>query len=60
MKSWLRVRLILTALGAQDGGATATEYAILVSFIAVVIVGGVTVFGQNMNDWFSTLAGQLP
>jgi pilus assembly protein Flp/PilA len=44
--------------GAEsDRGATATEYAILVAFIALIIVLGVTFFGSNLNDWFHRLGG---
>lgn len=33
-------------------GASAVEYAILVGFIAAVIVTGVAVFGTNVSDLF--------
>jgi Flp pilus assembly pilin Flp len=39
----------------SDRGATATEYAILVAFIALLIILGVTFFGNNLNDWFHRL-----
>jgi len=47
--SWIR----------SDRGATATEYAIMVSLIAVVIIGGVTLFGQNMIHLFEVPASAL-
>jgi pilus assembly protein Flp/PilA len=50
----------LASLRARDTGATATEYAILVGFIAVVIVVGVTAFGVSLNAWFTALASNLP
>jgi pilus assembly protein Flp/PilA len=50
----------LSAVRDRERGATATEYAILVGFIAIVIVAGVTVFGSQLNDWFSSIASQLP
>ncbi len=42
----------------KDGerGATATEYALLVGLIAVVLVGGVTLFGTALSGFFSTLS----
>jgi pilus assembly protein Flp/PilA len=43
----------------DDGGATATEYALLVGVIALVIVAGVTFFGNNLNDWFTTLGSTV-
>ena len=43
----------------DDSGATATEYAILVAFIALAIVLGVTLFGSQLNDFFSTLGSKI-
>jgi pilus assembly protein Flp/PilA len=43
----------------KDRGATATEYALLVAFIALVIVGGVTLFGTNLNNFFNKIAGTV-
>jgi pilus assembly protein Flp/PilA len=37
-------------------GATATEYGLLVLFIALVIVGGISIFGINLNAVFGRLA----
>jgi pilus assembly protein Flp/PilA len=49
---------------ASDRGATSTEYALLVVFIAIAIVLGVTAFGQSLSGIFnqlaSTLASYLP
>lgn len=45
--------------GEKEKGATATEYAVLVSFIALIIIAGVTIFGNALSDWFSTLAGKI-
>lgn len=44
---------------AGDRGATATEYAILVGFIAVVIIAGVTFFGTNLDHWFHSLGSAI-
>jgi len=40
---------------AGDEGATALEYAVLVAFIAIVIIGGVTIFGKALSDYFAAL-----
>jgi Flp pilus assembly pilin Flp len=45
--------------GEEERGATATEYAILVAFIAVVIVVGVTAFGTQLNTFFTSLGNNL-
>ena len=39
---------------ASEKGATATEYGLLVAFIAVIIIVGVTAFGTALNNWFSS------
>lgn len=43
----------------SEKGATATEYSLLVGLIALVIVAGVTLFGGNLNTFFSSLAGKV-
>ena len=45
----------------KDGerGATATEYALLVAFIALAITGGVIAFGTELNDFFDGLGAQV-
>ena len=40
-------------------GATATEYGILVSFLAMALVLGVTAFGQALNLHYQGLAASL-
>ena len=47
------------ALFSNEKGATATEYSLLVGLIALVIVAGVTLFGANLNTFFSNLAGSV-
>jgi pilus assembly protein Flp/PilA len=44
------------AVERRDRGATATEYALLVALIALVIVIGVTAFGVNLNNFFNKIA----
>lgn len=43
----------------SDRGATATEYALLVALIAVILVVGVGAFGNALNDFFQDLAGTV-
>lgn len=40
-------------------GATATEYGLLVGFIAIVIVVGVALFGEALNGYFNGLSTWL-
>ena len=43
----------------DDKGATATEYGLLVGLIALIIVFGVTIFGDNLDAFFSGLGGTV-
>jgi Flp pilus assembly pilin Flp len=42
-----------------DSGATAVEYAIMVSLIALVIVGAVTYFGESVTALFELIPPHL-
>ena len=42
-----------------DEGATAVEYALIASLIAVVIVGAVTLLGQAVAGLFATVPAGL-
>ncbi|MDF1542910.1 MAG: Flp family type IVb pilin [Anaerosomatales bacterium] len=44
----------------EDEGATAVEYAVLVVFIALVIVVGVGMFGSALNGFFESFLPELP
>lgn len=41
----------------DERGATAVEYGLMVTLIAVVIVGAVALFGNNLVALFSVPAG---
>ncbi len=43
----------------DDRGATATEYGLLVGFIAIAIVAGVGLFGGALNTYFTGLGTWL-
>ncbi|MEV7131420.1 Flp family type IVb pilin [Arthrobacter sp. NPDC093128] len=47
--------VVVRATFSSEKGATATEYSLLVGLIALVIVAGVTLFGGNLNTFFSSL-----
>jgi pilus assembly protein Flp/PilA len=44
---------------ASEKGATATEYSLLVAFIALLIILGVTAFGNALNSWFASLGSTV-
>jgi len=43
----------------NDEGATAVEYGLMVSLIAAVIVGAVTLIGGNLTGLFNTVAASV-
>ncbi len=50
---WSRLRERLE----DQGGATAVEYAIMLAFIAAVIVSAVALLGNSTNSHFSSFNG---
>jgi len=54
-----RLGVTLRALITDQRGATATEYGILVAFLAMALVLGVTAFGQALNLHYQNLAATL-
>ncbi len=43
----------------DEDGATAIEYGLLASLIALAIVGGATALGGSINDLFNTVSTTL-
>ena len=43
----------------EQKGATAVEYALMVSLIAAVIIGAVTLLGTNVNGVYNFVAGKI-
>lgn len=46
-------------LRREETGATAVEYGIMVALIAVILIGGLTIFGDDLNEFFGGLSGEL-
>jgi pilus assembly protein Flp/PilA len=44
---------------AADRGATMVEYALLVAFIALVALLGITLLGTKLQSFFSSIANSL-
>ena len=44
---------------ADEEGATAIEYGLLASLIALAIVGGATALGGSINDLFNSVSTTL-
>jgi pilus assembly protein Flp/PilA len=43
----------------RDRGAGIAEYALLVALIALIALGGITIFGEDLSDFFGGLSGDL-
>jgi pilus assembly protein Flp/PilA len=59
MVSFLAIVAGIKDRTASEKGATATEYSLLVAFIALLIIIGVTAFGNAFNTWFTTLGSTV-
>jgi pilus assembly protein Flp/PilA len=42
-----------------ERGATAVEYGLMVALIAVVIIGAVTILGENLSDIFTVVGDAI-
>jgi pilus assembly protein Flp/PilA len=54
-----RAALTLMARMTGEEGQTMVEYAFLLAFIAVVVLVGVTLLGNNLLAFFNSVAGNL-
>ena len=45
---------------ADEEGATALEYGVLVALIALIIIGGVGLFGGALDTFFAGIAAAVP
>ena len=43
----------------DESGATAIEYGLIAALIAVVIIGAVTLLGENISAAFNTIATEI-
>ena len=59
MIAYMTARFEVTRQDAKDRGATATEYAMLVAFIAVAIAGAVAAFGTALSNFFTGLSTSI-
>ena len=56
LEKLIALHLFMTTPRDEEKGATATEYALLVAFIAFAIIVGVTLFGSALSGYFSKLS----
>jgi pilus assembly protein Flp/PilA len=50
---------LLRTLKANKSGASAAEYALIISLIALVIIAGAGLLGNAINDNYSGAAAQI-
>ena len=43
----------------DENGQDVVEYGLLIATIAIVVLVGVGIFGNNINAWFERLAGRI-
>ncbi|GMV11316.1 MAG: hypothetical protein AMXMBFR55_30500 [Gemmatimonadota bacterium] len=52
LRAWRR-------FAANDEALAISEYAMLVAFIAIIVVAVLTIFGSQIGTWFSNRAGTI-
>ncbi len=50
---------VIARFAADESGATAIEYALLASLIAVAVIGAVTTLGNNIGKTFNNVSAKL-
>jgi pilus assembly protein Flp/PilA len=53
------MRYVLRGFWSDERGATAIEYGLIVSLIAVALIAGLTQMGKNINVAFNTISNNL-
>jgi pilus assembly protein Flp/PilA len=53
------MRTLFTKFAGDQSGATAIEYGLIASLIAVVIISAVTMVGTSLKTTFTEVAGNL-
>ncbi len=50
---------VFRTLWKDESGATAVEYGLIAALIAVVIIGAVTLVGDNLGNTFNSVGNAL-
>lgn len=59
MKFYTKIQALINSMRSEEEGATAVEYGLMVSLIAVAIIVTVTLIGTNLNTMFAGVAGKI-
>jgi Flp pilus assembly pilin Flp len=50
---------VIARLAGEEHGQDLIEYALLASFVALVAIAGATLLGTALNNWYSTVSGNV-
>lgn len=59
MKFYTKAQALINSMRSEEEGATAVEYGLMVSLIAVVIITAVALIGTNLDLMFTGVANNL-
>ncbi len=48
-----------TSLARREEGVTATEYALIIAVVAIIMLVGAKLLGTNLSAVFTSVAGQI-
>lgn len=59
MKFYTKAQALINSMRTEEEGATAVEYGLMVSLIAVAIIVAVTLIGTNLSAMFTGVADDI-
>ena len=59
LKEEIKMHSLISRFRRDESGATATEYAMLIVFVALAIAVGAQAFGSDLNDLFNRAGAAL-
>lgn len=59
MKLFTKGQALINSMRTEDEGATAVEYGLMVSLIAVVVITAVALIGTNLDAMFDVVGGKI-
>lgn len=48
------------SLALDEAGQTLVEYALIIAFVAIAIIGAITLLGVNLTDYYEMIANKIP
>ncbi len=58
-EEFIPMKTLLTRFAKDESGATAIEYGLIATLVAVAIIVGATALGTSLNAMFTTLSGKV-